>query len=439
MVKTYCSNIIDAYTSGSRVLEIFTYGELVWPTGPMDTCYIKWANPQSILSGYTFTMEGQTYSFDDYDGYFDGFHCIITKSAFVNCLLGSITTNALYISSNAFVGAYIPSANLYRCISIGYGAFWNCSYLDRVFLPSCEYIADYAFGTNKSPGYGANTLKSVSLPLCSYIGNYAFSGCRYLSSVYAPVCTFIGSDAFYGCSRLTSIRLPACESIGYGAFRSCSTLTYAEFPACTTIGSFPFNSCSALEVLSLPALRSMNETVFTGCSSLKVVNLKSLMSFGDGTGNGDFGQNPLIESVDLAACSYLGPDACSFCSKLTYINLPSCEYVGSYAFDHCSSLPSINLPVCSYVGSNAFNYCSSLTYVNLPVCSYIGSRAFQCNPSLTIILGSNSVCTGNNNMFKQELIIGFYGSILVPSSLVNDYKTAQYWSSYSSWIFPIPE
>jgi len=305
MVKTYCSNIIEAYASGSRVLEIFTYGELVWPTGPMDTCYIKWSNPKSILSGYTFSMEGQTYSFDDYDGYFDGFHCIITKSAFVGCPLGSITTNALYISNNAFAGsAFVPSANLYRCISVGSYAFWNCM-LDRVFLPSCEYIADYAFGTNRSPGYGGNTLKSVSLPLCSYIGNNAFEGCRYLSSVYAPVCTFIGSEAFSGCSRLTSIYFPSCESIGYGAFRSCSTLTYAEFPACTTIGNIPFSSCSALEVLSLPALRNNLGGALGGLSSLKTVNLQSLMSFGDGTGNDTFAANPNIESVNLAACSYL--------------------------------------------------------------------------------------------------------------------------------------
>ena len=46
---------------------------------------------------------------------------------------------------------------------------------------------------------------------------------------------------------------------------------------------------------------------------------------------------------------------------------------------------------------------------------------------------------GGSGVFYSTPIGAGNGSIYVTSSLVDAYKSAQYWSKYSSQIFPIPE
>ena len=104
-------------------------------------------------------------------------------------------------------------------------------------------------------------------------------------------------------------------------------------------------------------------------------------------------------------------------------------------FKSCTSLTSLYLPEVRYIFSGAFKNCNSLINVNLPKCEYIGVSAFYAgnySTGLTLTLGSTQVVR-NDGAFGNTTM----RSIYVPASLVDAYKSAEYWSVYSSKIFPI--
>ena len=106
--------------------------------------------------------------------------------------------------------------------AIGYCAFWGCSGLTSVTIPSSvTEIGPFAFSDCRS-------LTCVTIPSSiTKIGDNAFSGCSGLTSVTIPSSvTEIGSSAFSGCSGLTSVTIPSSVTkIGDNAFSGCSGLT----------------------------------------------------------------------------------------------------------------------------------------------------------------------------------------------------------------------
>ena len=128
--------------------------------------------------------------------------------------------------------------------NLGRGAFWGCSGLTSLTLPS-----------------GVTS-----------IGNSAFSGCSGLTSLTIPSgVTSISSYAFYGCSGLTSLTIPSgVTSISDCAFSGCSGLTSLTIPSSvTSIGESAFEGCSGLTSLTIPSsVTSIGRAAFAGCSGL---------------------------------------------------------------------------------------------------------------------------------------------------------------------------
>ena len=208
---------------------------------------------------------------------------------------------------------------------------------------------------------------------------------RTFSSYTNDRVTSIGSYAFASCSKLISVNFPNCSYIGSNAFNGCSSLTNISFPNCTNIGSYAFRNCS----------------------------------------------------------------------NLTSVNFPNCSYIGSFAFRDCSSLTNISFPNCSYIGSYAFGRCSSLNNIcfgfgisnaNTMIRTYIYASAFASCKNLTnLTLYYPSVATLSNiNAFAStpmsiSTLTGSFGSIYVPASLVNAYKSATNWATYADRITAIQE
>ena len=146
-----------------------------------------------------------------------------------------------------------------------------------------------------------------------------------------------------------------------------------------------------------------------------------------------------LTTVNLPTCTIVYGDAFGYCRSLSQISLPMCSSIRAAAFAYCSSLSQISLPVCSYIGGAAFGDCYSLTQVSLPLCSYIGSFTFyKCSSLSRITIGYSSVCSlYSTNVFYNTQITSSTGSIYVPASLVDAYKSAENWSVYSNIIYPI--
>ena len=214
--------------------------------------------------------------------------------------------------------------------------------------------------------------------------------------------SFVVSSAFTGNKTIKTVNLPYATRVGIYAFQSCSSLSQVSLPMCSYIGDNAFQSCISLTQVSLPM------------------------------------------------CSYIGDNAFQSCISLTQVNLPMCSHIGGNAFRNCSSLSQVSLPVCNYIADGifaggglnnrgTFYNCSLLTQVDLPMCSYIGSDAFRGCDNLSIItIGYSSICSlKNTGVFAATSITSSTGSIYVPASLVDSYKSATNWSYFSNRIFPI--
>ena len=171
--------------------------------------------------------------------------------------------------------------------------------------------------------------------------------------------------------------------------------------------------------------------------AIEIINLDNSASF---VASYAFKDKKNLQTVNLPYATRVYLEAFRGCTSLTQVNLPMCSYINRYTFIYCSSLSQISLPMCSRIGMYVFTYCP-LTQVSLPMCSFIGNYTFQNCSSLSIItIGYSSVCNLINSMtFDHTQITPSTGSIYVPASLVDSYKSATNWSYFSTQIFPISE
>lgn len=226
--------------------------------------------------------------------------------------------------------------------------------------------------------------------------------------------TKVDGGAFAYCYKLQEVNLPNCEAVGTRAFYYCYSISNINLPKCISIGELAFTQCSGLSSINLPLASNIGEGAFSTCKSLS--------------------------QISLPACSYISANSVFYnCSKL-YVDLPACTSLGSYVFAYAYGLESVSLPVCSWIGYQAFGYCSKLSYLNLPKCEYISAYAFyNCYNLISLYLGGSSLCTlFGTAIFTSTPIGGYttstggvYGSIFVPASLYDSYKSATNWVTYS--------
>ena len=356
--------------------------------------------------------------------------------------------------------------------------FGNNSYIQTVDLPDCYEVKEAAFG------YCVN-LTTVNLPMCSSIGSAVFRNCSSLSQVNLPTVKTIGQMVFNNCTSLTSLTL--CTDVywtipfgtrTYGGTpivnESSSASIYVRSDTYSLwISSQLWSSISSKFVsvpVSGPAL-SFSNGLLSGTTKAIASDFTSYLSVSKSDitgvllpecryiGNQTFQSCSSLTQVSLPECRYIGNQTFQSCSSLTQVSLPECRYIGNQTFQECS-LTQVSLPECRYIGDEAFWGCNlsdislplceyigyaalltcSFTQVNLPMCSYIGSKAFwNCVYLSSITIGYSGVCSLSYEGFLYTPITDGTGSIYVPASLVDAYKSAPNWSQFSSQIFPIPE
>ena len=158
--------------------------------------------------------------------------------------------------------------------NIGYDAFYECSNLSSVIIPSTvKYIEGEAFLKCKN-------LKSVNIPeSINYLGGGAFQCCENLVSVNIPnAVTEINTMTFCECRKLTNIKIPdGVTKIDIFAFQSCDNLRSIDIPSSVTeIKSHAFAFCENLSsVYILGSVKSIEEYAFDGCVNLKNIAVPS--------------------------------------------------------------------------------------------------------------------------------------------------------------------
>ena len=338
----------------------------------------------------------------------------------------------------------------YSVTSIGEYAFWRCSSMTSVTIPSSViYIGEYAFwdcssmtsvtipssvtSIGEAAFWDCSSMTSVTIPnSMTSIGKRLFEDCSGLTSVNIPnSVTSIGEDAFSGCNGLTTIEIPnSVTSIGESAFSRCIGLTSIEIPnSVTSIGEGAFYGCSGLTSVSIGNnVTSIGQVAFAECSSLSSLNISnSVCSIGIEAFRSTAwynGQDDGLVYAGLVAYDYKG----NMSENTTIVLKEGTKGIAGCAFSGCDGLTSIEIPnsvIC--IGSEAFNLCYELTSINIPqsVTQIDGTLFRGCTSLSSIIVEKgNTKYDSRNNCnaiieTKENSLIAGCKNTIIPDDVVS--------------------
>lgn len=270
-----------------------------------------------------------------------------------------------------------------------------------------------------------SSLKSITLPNSLYtIEDYAFYYCDGLTSVSIPDSVkSIGMAAFYGCSGLTSVTIPnSVKSIGVAAFMKCFGLTSVTLPnSVESIGDDAFYNCSGLTLVTIPSsVTFIGERAFSFCIELTAIHVDDRNKYYKSI------DGVLFDADETTLIQYpLGN------SRTSYVIPGSVISIGNYAFTGCTRLTSVTIPnSVTSIGDYAFNYCSGLTTVTIPgSVTTIGDEAFSyCYGLQTVINLAGEPQRISSRVFEYVDLGNV--QLLVPSSSVNKYRSADVWRDF---------
>ena len=96
-------------------------------------------------------------------------------------------------------------------------------------------IAETAF-------FGCSELKSINMPSVTSIGNFAFAGCHNLVTVNMPSVTSINGSAFEGCSELIIEQFDYNTISSYHSFAGIKFITTIESENCLILSGLGGNN-----------------------------------------------------------------------------------------------------------------------------------------------------------------------------------------------------
>ena len=239
---------------------------------------------------------------------------------------------------------------------------------------SVEIVGPYAFQSEITSDYTFYMqLEKINLPACKTIGNYAFGGLSNRWSTIAelniPNVEKIGTGAFqYSLRKMHgTLALNKVTSIYSSAFVQAG-FSKISLPLITSLGTSVFENCQNLEEIDMPLLETTGDNCFRSCNALRKINMPNLKTAGHYSfaGKGchytteDF-YFPNLETLNSGVFAYsnFGPRG-----KINF--LPNVKTIGSDVFQSCVC-EEIELPeLLSSNGQASFYNIKNLKKLRMP-------------------------------------------------------------------------
>lgn len=347
----------------------------------------------------------------------------VPKFAFSRAPFNKLTVSDKLVSigDEAFFESAVAIVELGDSVSqIGTGAFYNCTKLTDVRLPtSVVAYGDSVFAR-------CSSLQNVNLEQASSIARNMFENCTSLTVVTTPTVALIPERAFYGCSSLVTVTVSeGVEAISSDAFIGCSSLTHLYLPiTLEQIYDHAFGAGNPQGTIFYPGFEyefaEIRVGLDNGFITTATLESRAILRYelnSDGVSYTVFGSDvePFAddEEYTLEVPSYYngfpvtGVGAAAFMNftRLKEISLPLTTLrIGYDAFKGCvklTSMPYLDELAQGDIDAYAFAN-SGLTSVEVPLSWRIGDFAFsECNnlTSATVYVGAESAPFGVG-MFK---------------------------------------
>lgn len=221
---------------------------------------------------------------------------------------------------------------------------------------------------------------------------------------------------------VTSVKLALSDDSGYETYTAGSGVsdenasklvdkTITEFSSTdiTKIGDYAFYKCSTLQTANCPNVTTIGTNCFSGCTSLT--------------------------DVTLGGITKLASNAFNGCTALKTAHFPTVnQWTDANAFTGCTALTSVIFEKLNQVTKGTFSGCTALETADFGAVTEIQQSAFdKCTSLSALIIRTSSVCNlQNTSAISTSSIASGTGYIYVPSSLVDSYKAASNWSTYST-------
>ena len=284
-----------------------------------------------------------------------------------------------------------------RCTAVASYAFANCSYLKS--FTAGEGLISVGSGAF----YDCSALTSVHLPpTVSEVGAYAFDGTPFLEKAGDFAIVGDGVLIRYQGSETDVVVPESVSRIAPHAFFS-SKLKSVTLPASVySVDAYAFADCVGLDTVSITeGLVTIGDGAFRGCKSLKEVITPATLSYlGQGAFRGDSSlRSASVRGSDLT----LSYHAFKGCTGLYYTILSDgVTAVYDSAFDGCTALEGISVsPQTKTISSTALTGCDKAV-----VCCAENSAAASAFTDANTIMGDAD--TDNSLNIVDATIIQMY-------------------------------
>lgn len=174
----------------------------------------------------------------------------------------------------------------------------------------------------------------------------------------------------------------------------------------------------------------IRDYIFNGYRNLQAINLPNVETVGSYA----FNECTKLTEIDLQKCTAISTYAFAVCKAMTKANLPNVETIGQYAFTQNAALAEFTAPLLTSIERQVFYFCNALVKLDFQSLTTIAVYGCTNARSLTtVIIRTPTVCTlANVNAFNGTPIASGTGYIYVPAALVDTYKAATNWSTFST-------